>query len=69
LKDRGVRKVTYYVVHHTKMPSVLIESAYLTNPKEEKLMLDPKFQEQVAYGMYKGIKEYAKMTTWQRSRK
>jgi N-acetylmuramoyl-L-alanine amidase CwlD len=69
LKNRGVKKVTYYVVHHTTMPSVLVESAYLTNPKEEKLILDTKFQERVAYGMYKGIQEYAKISSWQRSRK
>jgi N-acetylmuramoyl-L-alanine amidase len=69
LKNRGTRKFTYYVVHHSKMPSVLIEAAYLTNPKEEKLILDPKFQDQLAYGMYKGIKEYVKISSWQRSRK
>lgn len=67
LKNRGIKKVTYYVVHHTKMPSVLVESAYLTNPREEKLMLDPQFQSRVAYGMYKGIKEYVRISSWQRS--
>ncbi len=69
LKNRGVKKVTYYAVHHTKMPSVLVEAAYLTNPREERLICDPKFQDRVAYGMYKGIREYVKISSWQRSRK
>jgi len=68
LRNRGVRKVTYYTVHHTKMPAVLVESAYLTNPREEKLVLDPKFQSNVALGLYKGIKEYVRISSWQRSR-
>jgi len=67
--NRGIKKVAYYTIHHTKMPSVLVESVYLTNPNEEKLILQPEFQSQVAYGMYKGIKEYVKISSWQRSRK
>ena len=68
-RNRGMKKVSYYTIHHTKMPSVLVEAVYLTNPKEEKLILQPEFQSQVAYGMYKGIKEYVKISSWQRSPK
>jgi len=68
-RNRGIKKVTYYTIHHTTMPSILVEAVYLTNPKEEKLILQPEFQSQVAYGMYKGIKEYVKISSWQRSRK
>ena len=68
-RNRGIKKVPYYTIHHTKMPSVFVEAVYLTNPKEEKLILRPEFQSQVAYGMYKGIKEYVKISSWQRSPK
>jgi N-acetylmuramoyl-L-alanine amidase len=67
LRNRGVKKNTYYTVHHTKMPAVLVEAAYLTNPREEKLVLNPAFQARIALGMYKGISEYVKMSSWQRS--
>jgi len=68
-RNRGVKKDMYYTVHHTNMPSVLVEPAYLTNPKEEKLILNPVFQENVALGIYKGIKEYVKIASvWQKSR-
>jgi N-acetylmuramoyl-L-alanine amidase len=65
-KNNGVRRVQYYAVHRTKMPSVLVESAYLTNPKEEKLILSSKFQDLVAQGMCKGITEYVKISSWRR---
>jgi N-acetylmuramoyl-L-alanine amidase len=60
-RNRGVKKDMYYTIHHTTMPSVLVEAVYLTNPKEEKLILKPAFQETVAYGIYKGIIEYVKI--------
>lgn len=66
-RNRGIKKVTYYIVHHTKMPSVLVEPVYLTSPKEEKLILSPTFQTRVAYGIYKGIAEYVKIMPHGRS--
>ena len=69
-KGRGTKRVTYYTVHHTLMPAVLVEPVYLTNPAEEKLVLDPQFQSTIAAGIFKGITEYVKMSSsWQRSHK
>lgn len=69
LKNRGVKKVNYYVIHHTLMPSVLVEAGYLTNPREEKLILTPAYREVIASGICKGITEYVKMSRlWPRSR-
>jgi N-acetylmuramoyl-L-alanine amidase len=67
MKDRGTHRVTYYVVHHTIMPAILIEAGYLTNPRDEKLILDPDFREVIAIGICKGIKEYVKINPkWQK---
>lgn len=66
-RNRGIKRVTYYTVHHTKMPAVLVEAVYLTNPKEEKLILDTDFQGKVAYGIYKGIREYVKIAPYGRN--
>jgi N-acetylmuramoyl-L-alanine amidase len=56
--DRGVRKNNFYVVHHTKMPSALIEIGYLSNPDEEAKLKDPAYQEQAAQAIYRGIREF-----------
>jgi N-acetylmuramoyl-L-alanine amidase len=57
-KDRGLRRVMFYTVHHTEMPAALLEPVYLSNAKEEALALSPAFQEQVAQNIARGVKIY-----------
>ncbi len=56
--DHGVREAMFYVIHHTTMPAVLVEVAYISNPTEEKLLADPAFRQKAADGIYKGILAY-----------
>jgi len=56
--DDGVRQNNFVVVRYTLMPSILIETAYLTNPGEEVLLNDPAFQDQAAQAIAQGIMEY-----------
>jgi N-acetylmuramoyl-L-alanine amidase CwlD len=56
--DRGLRRVEFYVVKNTEMPSVLTEAAYLTNPDEEQLILSEGFRQQVAEAIFEGVREY-----------
>lgn len=58
LINRGVKRKDYYVIKGNKMPSVLIEVAFITNLNEEKLLKEPLFREKVAQSIYKGIVEY-----------
>lgn len=59
LEDRGLKRANFKVLRETRMPSVLVEVAFISNPYEEKLLNDPAFQKRVANGLYKAIKEYA----------
>ncbi len=59
-KNRGIRKVTFYTIHHTKMPAVLIEPGYITNKHEEKLANSPWYQEKVAIAVLKALNRYFK---------
>jgi len=57
--DRGVRKENFYVIHHTTMPAVLIETAFLSNPGDAALLKSPAFLQQVAVSIADGISDYA----------
>lgn len=59
--DRGlVERPNLAVLNHTKMPAVLVETAFVTNPDDAKLLQDDSFQWKVAQGIYNGIVEYFK---------
>lgn len=58
LQDRGVQKANFYVVKHTQMPAVLVELAFISNPREEKLLNSAYFQKQAAQGIVNGIDKF-----------
>lgn len=59
LRDRGVKNwEPFVVVRYTKMPAILVECAFLSNPDEAKLLADPAFQMRLAKAIYQGINEY-----------
>ncbi len=56
--DRKEKAVDYYVTRNTKMPTVIVETGFITNPKEEKLLLDAAYQSKMAWSIYAGIIKY-----------
>ncbi|BDE05863.1 hypothetical protein WPS_11390 [Vulcanimicrobium alpinum] len=58
-QDDGTRHENFYVVRHTTMPSVLIETAFVTNPDDVALLRSPSFLQNVAQGIANGVKAYA----------
>jgi N-acetylmuramoyl-L-alanine amidase len=56
--DAGVKRANYYVIHHTVMPSVLIENAYLSNWHDAALLAQPAFLDRLAAGIAQGVKDY-----------
>ena len=58
-KDDGVVKSHLYVTLHTKMPAVLVEMAFLTNPNDLALLGSPAWRQKVAQEIADGIGEYA----------
>ena len=57
-KGNGVRQRRFYVIHHTTMPSVLVEACYLNHPEEERLLRDENFREKIALAIFRGIVEF-----------
>ncbi|MDQ3815433.1 MAG: N-acetylmuramoyl-L-alanine amidase, partial [Armatimonadota bacterium] len=58
LKSRGISQARFFVIRKTWMPSVLTETCFISNPQEEKLLVDPKWRDRVASGMAQGIVNY-----------
>ena len=58
LKNRGIKQSRFFVIRKTWMPSVLTESAFISNPREEALLQNPNWRQRVAGGMAQGIANY-----------
>ncbi|GAB3736664.1 hypothetical protein GCM10027594_17580 [Hymenobacter agri] len=56
--SRGVKQAGFLVLWKSTMPSVLIESGFLTNPAEERYLNDKANQTYMAAGIYRAFREY-----------
>lgn len=55
LENRRAKPGDYLVLGLTTMPSVLVEVAFLSNEREERLLGDPGFRERAAQAIFEGI--------------
>ena len=56
--DGGVRKAPFWVLVGAQMPSVLIETGYITNPTEATRLFNPYYENLLAKGIANGIVSY-----------
>lgn len=49
---------TYYILKNNKIPSVIVECGFLSNPGEEKLLKDDTYQNKIATSIFYGIERY-----------
>jgi len=59
-KNRGVKQAGFAVLHQTYMPSVLIESGFITNKEEGAYLNSKSGQENIANAIYSAIIDYKK---------
>jgi len=60
LIDGRTHAKTFPVLRETRMPAVVLESGYITNPDEERLLADPHFQQQLAGAIAEGLRRFAR---------
>jgi N-acetylmuramoyl-L-alanine amidase len=63
VKSKGVKQAPFYVLLGAQMPSILIETAFISNPRECKRLTNPRFQERLSEGIIQGIRSYIKATS------
>lgn len=55
---RGVSQAGFYVLRGAFMPAVLVETAFISNPEEEKLLRKKEFKEKIACAIFQGLKNF-----------
>jgi len=61
--DRGPKKADFTVLRKTRMPAVLTENGFLTNPEDARLLKDDRFLRAVAEAHARGVAEAFKLTS------
>ena len=47
-----------YIIKHVEIPITIVECGFLSNPTEEKKLLEDEYQNRLAWGIYNGIIDY-----------
>lgn len=58
LRDRGVHEAPFYVLLGAKMPAILVEIGYITNPAEAAKLRDSRYLDSLAKGIADGVAAY-----------
>ena len=68
LHKREVQRANFVVLRSPDVPSMLVETAFISNPAEEKRLNDPKHRDKLADALVAGIRDYFATTpppgTW-----
>jgi N-acetylmuramoyl-L-alanine amidase len=62
VKNLGVKQAPFYVLIGAQMPSILVESSFISNAQERERLLQEDYQDQIVEGIYKGIERYVRET-------
>ncbi|PPD04217.1 MAG: N-acetylmuramoyl-L-alanine amidase [Methylobacter sp.] len=63
LHYRSVQRAGFLVLKSPDIPSILVETAYISNPSEEKKLLSAAYQNKMASAIFKGILGYFNQTS------
>jgi N-acetylmuramoyl-L-alanine amidase len=58
IKDKGVKQAPFYVLLGARMPSILVETAFISNREECQRLTNPSYQENLADSIAKGVRTY-----------
>ncbi len=58
LHKNGVEQAGFAVLKAPDVPSILVETAFISNPEEERRLNDEGYQEKMAQAIFKGIRKY-----------
>lgn len=56
--DLGIKQALFYVLFGARMPSVLVEVSFISNPEEERLLSSDYYRVQIAEAIAEGLNKY-----------
>ena len=62
IKNKGVKQAPFYVLLGAQMPSILIETSFISNSRECKRLVNSKYQDRLCDAIVEGIKKYINET-------
>ena len=60
--NRGIKQAPFKVLSGVACPAVLVEVAFISNPDEEKELVAPGFQDNVAQAIYRGLASFIRLS-------
>ena len=58
-QNRGVKQAPFVVLIGAKMPSILAEIGFISNPQEERSNKTAQYRQRIAESLFEGVKSYA----------
>jgi N-acetylmuramoyl-L-alanine amidase len=62
IHDKGVKQAPFYVLLGAHMPSILIETSFISNKRECGRLSDSQYQDHLCEGIVKGLRRYIRET-------
>ncbi|WP_144469797.1 N-acetylmuramoyl-L-alanine amidase [Bacillus pumilus] len=57
-RDRGVKTAGFYVIKYSKMPSVLLETGFVSSPVDSNILKSATYKDRLASGISSGVSGY-----------
>jgi len=58
IKDKGVKQAPFYVLLGARMPSILVETSFISNREECRRLVTPAYQNHLAESIVQGLRTY-----------
>jgi len=58
IRDLGVKQALFFVLVGAKMPAILVEASFVSNPEEEQRLRTDKYQEETARSIAEGVRRF-----------
>ncbi len=62
IRNLGVKQAPFFVLIGARMPSILVETSFISNPQEERRLRSPAYQDALARGIARGVIQYIQET-------